>query len=131
MQGGAMASGPLARDRVGVLLAAAWTRSSQFDRRRVAGDAGAVSVFSNLLFTPGAQNEVSTIAWIQAGRYPSSGRIPYGTFGSSDRDRSTHVQTSWQRHAGLGVSWRAFGALTMRMRDAAAADSNPATIERL
>jgi len=73
MQGGAVASGPIVRDRLGVLLSAAWNRSSQFDRgRAIAGDAGSSSVFSHLLFTH-ARDELSTVVWLQKIRYPSTG----------------------------------------------------------
>lgn len=132
MQSGAEASGPLVRDRLGVVLSAAWSRSSQFDRgRTIPGDAGTVSVLSHLLFTPDTQNELSTVAWIQKARYPSNGRIPYSQPGSSDRDTAVHVQSSWDRHVGPRAAWRAFGGFTMRSRNAAAAAIEPATIERL
>ena len=131
MQGGAVASGPIVRDRLGVLLSAAWNRSSQFDRgRAIAGDAGSSSVFSHLLFTH-ARDDLSTVAWLQKIRYPSTGRVPYAGARSSDHDTSAHVQSSWEHPVGTRVSWRAFGAFTARARNAALPVDGPATIERL
>jgi len=136
MQGGAAVSGPLVRDRLGVLASAAWTRSSQFDRGNVAASAvpsetGITSVFGHLVYTPDARTDVRTIVWIQRAGYPSAGRVPYSPPGSSDHDAGTHVQSTWERRASQRVSWRVFGGLTTQTRSAASPSPGPATIERL
>ena len=132
MQTGATASGPLVRDRLGAFVAATWSRSAQFDRGNPAAyDASIASVFGHLVFTPGRQSEVRTIAWIQGARYPSAGRIPYAQAGSSDHDTGAHFQTAWERHEAQHTAWRIFGAFTTRARNAAVATAGAATIERL
>jgi hypothetical protein len=135
-QGGAVVSGPLVPDRLGVLVSAAWTRSSQFDRGSVAAnavpsEAGIASVFGHLLYTPDAQTDVRTIVWIQRAGYPSAGRVPYSPAGSSDHDAATHVQSTWEHRASQSESWRVFGGVTTHTRNAASPSPGPATIERL
>ena len=132
MQGGAVVGGPLVRDRLGVLLSAAWTRSSQFDRgNAAASDAGIASVFGHLLYTRDARTEMRTIVWLQRAGYPSAGRVPYSPPGSSDHDAGAHVQSTWEHRIGQRADWRVFGGFTTRTRSAAPLSPGPATIERL
>ncbi len=136
MQGGLVVGGPLVRDRLGVLVSAAWTRSSQFDRGHVAArdvpsESGIASVFGHLLYTRDAQTEVRTIVWIQRAGYPSAGRVPYSPLGSSDHDASAHVQSTWEHRAPQHAGWRVFGGVTTHTRSAAPPSPGPATIERL
>jgi hypothetical protein len=118
--------------RAGVLVSAATTRASQFERGRpVAADQSADSVFSHVLVTPRDDQEVSTVLWSQATRGPALLAAPAATAGWSRRDVSSHAQSTWRRRAKTGPAWSLFGAFTHRVWHVAGDSPELLTIERL
>jgi hypothetical protein len=127
----AMASGPLVRDRLGLLVAGSWMRSSRFDRAEptlvVAHQA---SLFAHALYTPSPAHTVRTVAAAQQVEYPSPNRVALQQPLSAIRDRAGHVQSTWER-TGRGATWRAFGAYSARDRDSSVRFDVPVVVERL
>ena len=124
--------GPIIPGRAGVLVSASMTRASQFERGDASASEQAVdSIFSHLIFTPGRADEVRTIGWRQVTSYPGSHGVPHAADGSSRREASTHLQSTWQRDAPMGARWRIFGAVTQRAWDVASGVPALQVIERL
>ena len=124
--------GPIAAGRAGVLVSASITRASQFDRGSAStSEQAADSIFSHLVFTPTSVDEVRTIGWRQVTRYPGAHGVPAAADGSSRREASTHLQSTWQRESPMGVGWRVFGAVTERGWDLRDGVPSLQVIERL
>ena len=128
----ATVGGPIAAGRAGVLVSASMTRASQFDRGSAStSEQASDSIFSHLVFTPSSADEVRTIGWRQVTHYPGAHGVPAAADGSSRREASTHLQSTWQRESPRGVGWRVFGAVTERGWDLRAGDPTLQVIERL
>ena len=128
----ATVGGPIAAGRAGVLVSASMTRASQFDRGSAStSEQAADSVFSHLIFTPSSVDEVRTIGWRQVTSYPGAHGVPAAADGSSRREASTHLQSTWQRESPTGVEWRVFGAVTERGWDLRTGVPALQVIERL
>ena len=128
----ATVGGPIAAGRAGVLVSASMTRASQFDRGSAStSEQASDSIFSHLVFTPSSADEVRTLGWRQVTRYPGAHGVPAAADGSSRREASTHLQSTWQRESQRGVGWRVFGAVTERGWDLRAGDPTLQVIERL
>jgi len=126
-----LVSGPLILNRLGLVVSGSWMGSSRFDRRdptRV--DADQASLFAHLVFTPGPRETLRTVAYLQRAEFPMANRIAWQQPRSTERDRSVHLQSTWERR-GDGMSWRAFGAYTSRARDSKMQLTGPIVIERL
>lgn len=130
-QANAMASGPLVRDRLGLLAAGSWMRSSRYDRiDPTLVDATQSSLFAHLLFTPSAMQAVRTIVVGQQAEYPSPNRVALRQPNSSIRDRVAHLQSTWEGSGSI-AAWRVYGAYSSRNRQSSVRYETPVAIERL
>jgi hypothetical protein len=128
----AAVGGPIADGRAGILVSASMTRASQFDRGSAStSEQAADSIFSHLVFTPSSIDEVRTIGWRQVTSYPGAHGVPAAADGSSRRESSTHLQSTWERESPMGVGWRVFGAFTERGWDLRTGVPGLQVIERL
>jgi len=107
--GGLFVSGPVS-PRVGLAADVEWAGASQSDRAGVPqADGQAASVFSNLVITPNASNEVRTVGWIQRTQTPFASATAAGR-PLADQTTFTHVQSTWERRVTDTMTWRLFGA---------------------
>ena len=128
----ATVGGPIVAGRAGVVVSASMTRASQFDRGSVStSEQAADSIFSHLVFTPSSADEMRTIGWRQVTRYPGAHGVPAAADGSSRREASTHLQSTWQRESPGGIGWRVFGAVSDRAWDLSAGLPALQVIERV
>ena len=128
----ATVGGPIVAGRAGVLVSASTTRASQFDRGSASTTEQAADlIFSHLVLTPSSADEVRTIGWRQVTRYPGAHGVPAAGDGSSRREASTHLQSTWQHESPQGIVWRVFGAVTQRAWNLRAGAPTPQVIERL
>jgi hypothetical protein len=126
-----LASGPLLPDRLGLAVSGSWMESSRFDRsdpKSVVADQA--SLFAYLLYTPAPRATVRTIAYGQRADFPSPNRLVLQQRGAVERDRSVHVQSTFER-LGDGISWRVFGAYSSRDRASQVQFTGPLVMERL
>jgi hypothetical protein len=128
----ASVGGPIADGRGGILVSVSTTRASQFDRgSALTSKQMADSIFSHLVVTPTSTDEVRTIGWRQVTQYPGAHGVPAAADGSTRREVSTHLQSTWQRDSPTGVGWRVFGSATERAWDLHGAVPTLQVIERL
>lgn len=126
------AGGPIAGGRAGLLVSASMTRASQFDRGGVStSQQVADSIVSHLVVTPSSTDEVRTLGWRQVTEYPGAHGIPAAADGSSRREVSSHLQSTWQRDSPTGGTWRVFGSATQRSWDLRSSAPGLQVIERL
>ena len=129
---GLFAGGPVASDRVGLVVAGDWTRSSKFERNDpTVLDESVGSGFAHLEITPSPHDDIRTIAWVQRARAPFANRNAFGQPAAADRRTAIHVQALWDRRLADHVSWTAFGSMTRRNREPEIASATSIVIERL
>jgi hypothetical protein len=116
--GSVLASGPLVPDRLGLLVEASWTKATSFSRDDTTRLTEKVaSLFSHLVFTPTAQDEVRLIGWVQGTRSPFAHRLPFAQPAAAERATSVHVQSQWERRSRNADSmWTAFASYSARRR---------------
>jgi hypothetical protein len=122
--GSALFSGPISGSRLGLVAGGAWTQSERFSRTPLpAADSMLGSGFVNLVYTPSAQTDWQTLAWIQRARAPF---VFHDLFGDESRttDNSVHVQSEWKRRTNER-SLALYGAVTRRSR---VSDLNASTL---
>jgi hypothetical protein len=130
--GSFFASGPIVPDRLGLVVAADWTKGTHFERDDPTQLHDALeSLFSRLLFTPTGHSEISVIGWVQRTRAPSDRRLAFSQPAASDRDTSVHVQTQWDRKTDAGALWTGFAAFSSRARSTDLAPAAAIVTERL
>jgi hypothetical protein len=131
--GNLIAGGPVAGDRLGAFVSAAWTRSSHFERRGLSTlDANIVSLFVNLTATPQPSNRIRLTGWAQGTRDPLANHAPLQQPTAAERDRALHAQLGWEHQLADGsAGFRAFGSLTVRDRTTALQTTPFVVIERL
>jgi hypothetical protein len=127
----AMASGPLIPERLGLVAAGSWMRTSRFDRADptlVAAEQE--SLFAHLVFTPSATHTLRTIVHGQHVDYPLPARVTLQQPLAAVRETSGFVQSTWERRTTESL-WRVFGGYSLRDRESTADFSAPIRIERL
>jgi hypothetical protein len=113
---------------VGLTLGSGWTRGKEIFRDQPNAEEGTVgSGFAHLVFAPSRRDELRVLGWVQRASYPSSERLST----RNAHDNGVHAQSTWERRAADGLSWRVFGGLTRRARELDASSSFPLVIERL
>ncbi len=130
--GSALFSGPVIPERLGLVAAGSWTETSQFARSSSTELEGSVgSAFAHLVFTPTAQDEMRTLAWIQRSRYPFTQRVAYAQRSARQDERSVHLQSTWERRSTAALAWRLFGGYTERSQTSDVALPTGPVVERL
>ncbi len=127
----ALASGPIVPERLGLVVAGSWMQSSRFDRSdptRVFADQA--SLFAHLVYTPAPRTTLRTVGYGQRVEFPATNRGVWQQPGAAERDRSAHVQSTFER-LDDGISWRAFGAYSSRQRVSEMTLAGPIVTERL
>jgi hypothetical protein len=112
-------SGPLAPNRVGLVLAGTWNAASRYARAETdAVDANQGSLFTHLVYTPGdgGKHELRVIGWVQSTDTPLEDRIAFGQPSATERRRAAHGQFVWEHRAAVDRSWSAFAAYSVRER---------------
>ena len=113
--GGALVSGPLVPDRLGLVAAVEWTGSSQVERTGATEpDGQAASAFANLVFTPNATDEIRTVGWLQRTQAPFSGAAAFQQPLAAEHQTFAHVQTTWARRESDAMAFRLFAAYSQR-----------------
>ncbi|MEQ1870487.1 MAG: TonB-dependent receptor [Vicinamibacterales bacterium] len=113
--GAAMVSGPLS-PRVGLSAGGTWSRSSAFAREVAQTTPSSVaSGVANLVYSASANTEARVFGWFQRASAPLDYRriLPAA---APTRDRSTHLQATWQNRRDSGLSWRVATGYTERAR---------------
>ena len=112
-----LASGPVVPGRLGMVLSASVTNSTLFQRddptllrEQLA------SVWTHLLFTPNARDEVRVMGWVQRTRSPFNHRVPFGQAEAAQRATSVHLQSSWERPRNADSLWTGFLSFSARRR---------------
>jgi hypothetical protein len=127
--GSGLISGPLVKDRLGIVAGGSWSRGSQFQRGNpipAVGSSG--SGFAHAVWTPSSRSALRTFGWVQRSRYPYADRQPETTA----RDTSLHIQSTWDRRMGSGNVWQLLGGYTERHRELTVAiPSQGVILERL
>jgi hypothetical protein len=115
--GSLLASGPLIPQRLGMVLSAAVTSSSHFQRddATVLRDRLA-SVWTQLVFTPNARDEVRVMGWVQRTRSPFDHRVAFGQPEAAQRATSVHLQSAWERPRNADSLWSGFISFSARRR---------------
>jgi hypothetical protein len=127
-----MASGPLIRERLGAVLAATFSRASEFHRAEATPVNGhTASFFSHLVLTPNSRDQLRTIALVQRVTYPLEQRTLFRQPQSDTADTSSHVQAVWARQRTSGPEVRVFGSYTRRQRTPDYDPRSGAVLERL
>ncbi len=128
-----VASGPLVKDRAGLLVAGTlmrWRRLERSDSTAVGGDLG--SLLTHLVLTPGPASEVRVLGLVQARRYPYSGRALYANRDVDENDTFWHLQGTWTRHPARGTVWSASGGYQRGVYEPLVSGSDAGgTIDRL
>lgn len=110
-RGGIVLSGPLAKDRAGLVLAGTLIRSDRTERGRTALLPGHfASLFASLVLTPRAGDEVSVMTGFQRAKHAFAGRTLFASRDAVERDSFASFQAAWDRHLPGGASIHAGGA---------------------
>jgi hypothetical protein len=100
-----LVSGPVIRNRLGLVAAGTWTDMSHVERFSQTTTRNRVgSAFAHLVFTTTPRDEVRGLGWVQ--------RAATTAF----TDTSVHTQSNWERREPTGTTWRIFGGYTQRVR---------------
>ena len=112
-----LASGPLIPERLGMVLSAAVTSSSHFQRDddTLLRDRLA-SVWSHLVFTPNTRDQVRVMGWVQRTRSPFNHRVAFGQPEAAQRATSVHLQSAWERPRDADSLWTGFASFSARRR---------------
>jgi hypothetical protein len=125
-------SGPVVPNRVGMVLAGSWGRSSLYERADpTLLTARHASLFSQFVFTLNPTAELRVIGWADRSRAPLENRLALGQASATDRNAAAHGQAVLERRLANGASWSAYGAYTARRRTNDAARVSSIVLERI
>ena len=127
-----LASGPIVPNRVGMVLTLSATNTTHFER----SDSTTLSdklatMFTNVVFTPGPEDAVRFVGWVQRARSPFEHRTAYGQPAAAERASSFHVQSTWQRTPKAGAAWSGFASFSGRRRTTELEPVPAIVVERL
>ena len=127
-----MASGPIVRDRLGLVAGGSWTRGSQFERAEsVAVVSDVAAAFGHLVFTPTSRDEIRTIGWLQQASSPFDLRLAFNQPAATVAETSGHVQSTWQHGGPDERPVKFFASYTRRHQSPAYDSTTGAVFERL
>jgi hypothetical protein len=111
------AGGPLVPGKLGLFMAGAFTRGSQYDRAVVpALESSSASAFSHLVFTPDAESSLRVVGWVQRNRFPMTPRLHVAQAAPPIADTGGHVQAVWDRRPSSGAFFRVAASYSGRRR---------------
>jgi hypothetical protein len=125
-----MASGPLVTNRLGIVLAGSFVRSSTFERddpTQLRSSLG--SFFTHAVYTAGPRDEVRVVLWRQRAKGPYANRVAFGQPLATEIENSTHVQVAWEKRRRLPLTM--FGGFSRRARSPDMQPTTSIVIERL
>ena len=97
-RGALVLSGPLVKDRAGLVVSGTLIRSDRVERDRTALLPGHfASLSAQLLFTPREEDEVSVAAGFQRAKHVFAGRTLFSSKDPVERDGFATFQTTWDR----------------------------------
>jgi hypothetical protein len=115
--GSVLVSGPILPDKLGVVVAGSWIASSRFDRTDPTRlDSTRGSLFTHLVFTPTATDEVRLIGWGQHTMSPYANRVEISFPLSAETDNAVHGQATWDRKVTGTRILSAFASYSVRQR---------------
>ncbi len=130
--GTGIVSGPIARERAGMVLAGTWNRSSRYDRADpTLVDATHASLFTHLVFTPSSRDEARVIGWVQRSSVPLENRSVFGQPSARDADRALHGQVVWERRDRGNTGFSLFSAYSVRKATPDSIRPSSIAIERI
>jgi TonB dependent receptor len=130
--GSAIVSGPLSRNRGGLVVGGSWNRSSRYERADpTLLDAVHGSLFTHLVLTPTPRDEARVIAFAQRSTGPLENRTVFGQPTARDEDRALHGQLVWERHEPGTMGWSLFGAFSVRQQRPDAITPSSIAMERI
>lgn len=132
IDGHIMLSGPLIPNRLGVLIAGGFTRSSRFERGDLTAlDSSQGSAFVHLLFTPNPRDEVRAIGWGEHTTSPYANRIAFAQPTTTESAAAVHGQLAWEHKTTTGAVWTVSGSAARRSQSNDLAPSTSLVAERL
>jgi hypothetical protein len=99
-------SGPVVKDKLGLLVSARLARTTRFERAdplKLKGDAA--SFLAHLVYTPAPGNEIRVVAASDAVSHPFTARLRFAGGDVSEDDTFWHLQGTWDRRAPGGEVW--------------------------
>jgi len=122
--GSFVTSGPILPNRLGIVVAGSWIASSRFDRSDPTQlDSARGSIFTHLVFTPNAADELRVVGWAQHAVSPYANRVQFAQPTAAETDNAVHGQAAWDRKLAGRVA-SAFASYSIRQR---AFDLQPVT----
>ena len=116
--GSGLVSGPIIPDRLGIVAAGSWMRSSRFDRTDPTElTSEQASFFTHLVFTPNAVDEVRVIGWAQHTITPFTNRVAFEQPTSGATDNAVHGQAVWEWKVRADQRVSASGSYSVRQRN--------------
>jgi hypothetical protein len=129
--GNVFVSGPLS-PRAGLVAAIDWSGSRQVERTGAKeADGQAASVFAHLVYALNSTDELRTVGWVQRTQIPFAAATVFQRPLAADQTTFTHVQSTWERRAASGATWRLFGSYSQADGSLDQTLSNVASAERL
>ena len=127
-----LASGPVIPERLGMVLSAAFTNSTHFQRDdpTLLRDQLA-SVWTHFLFTPNARDVVRIMGWVERTRSPFTHRLAFGQAEAAQRATSVHLQSAWERPRNAESLWTGFASFSAERRTTDLERVPTTVIERL
>ena len=110
-RGHILASGPLVKDRIGILLSGTMIKSGRQERYGPAVLPGNVgSIFTHVVVTPDRPYEFRFILAGQRLIRPFPGRARFQNDNATEQDRRVQLQGTWEGKSGPRVPWRVSAA---------------------
>jgi hypothetical protein len=110
-RGHVLVSGPLVRNRIGILLSGTMIRSGRQERQGptiLPGDVN--SIFAHVVVTPPRPYEFRFVVAGQRLIRPFPGRARFQDGNAAERDRQLQIQGTWESLPGTPTHWRIAGA---------------------
>ena len=131
-RGSVLAGGPIARGGAGLIVAGAWTQTSETSRGRFQSADGDVrSAFAHLVVPVSPTDEFRAVAALQRATAPAVNPNVFVDRQPTLDNRSVHVQSTWAHGDAANNPWRVFAGYTRRSRTPQSALGSTVTIERL
>jgi hypothetical protein len=110
--GNFLISGPLS-SRAGLVAAVDWSGARQVERNGAKqADGRAISGFAHLVYSLNSTDELRTVGWVQRLQAPFAAAMVFQRPLAADQTTLGHIQSTWERRASSGTTWRVFGSFS-------------------